>query len=139
MKFKQFENRYFVRIDKDEEIVESLKKFCVINKIESGYFTGIGASDKLTVGYYNTVEKKFYKKDFEGEYEITGLNGNIYVLNGETSVHVHINFAGTDFITYGGHLSSAVISGTCEIAVIQLDGKIEKEFDHDTGLNIFKL
>jgi len=138
VKFKQFANRYFVRIDKGEEIVETLKKFCSDKKIESGCLNGIGASNKLTVGYYNTGEQKFYKKDFEGEYEITSLNGNIYMLNGETSIHAHINFAGTNFITYGGHLASAIISGTCEIAVIQLDDRIEKEFDKETGLNIFK-
>jgi len=137
MKFKQFSDRYFLRIDKREEIVETFKKFCYDSGIKAGFFQGIGSSNKLTIGCYNTGEKNFYKKDFEGEYEITNISGNISTFNGETYIHMHTNFSGTDYISYGDHLNSEVVSGTYEMAVIRSDGKIERVFDEDTGLNIY--
>ena len=37
---------------------------------------------------------------------------------------------------YGGHLNSAVISGTGEIVIEEIEDIIERKFNEDVGLNL---
>ncbi len=53
MKFKELEkNRYFIMLENGEEIIESLTEFLAANKITSGFFTAIGAVEKVELGYF---------------------------------------------------------------------------------------
>ncbi|EOD01176.1 PPC domain-containing DNA-binding protein [Caldisalinibacter kiritimatiensis] len=139
MNYKKFDNKYVVRIDKGEEVVESLKKFCKEENIRLASVTAIGAADKIILGLFKSDEKKYYSKEYEGDYEITGLNGNISTMDGEVYIHLHITIAGEDNTAIGGHLNSAVISGTCEMFVDVLAGEADRIYDEESGLNVFKL
>ena len=39
---------------------------------------------------------------------------------------------------FGGHLNRAVVSATCEMVINVIDGVVDRVFDNETGLNIFK-
>ena len=91
MEFKKFGKKFLIRIDRGEEIVEILKKFCEIQKITLGSVTGIGATDKVKVGLYDVDKKQYFSKELSGNYEIAPLYGNISTMNGETYLHLHIN------------------------------------------------
>lgn len=132
-------NNFIIRIDKDEQIVESIKKACQIKKIKTGYIFGIGASSELTVGLFKTKEKEFLKKEFKGEYEITSINGNITEMNNKIYLHLHITFSDKDFNSYGGHLVEAVVSGTCELIITNLKGKVTRFFSNEVGLNLLDI
>lgn len=136
MKFKKFRNKWVVRIDKGEEVIETLKQFCKENKIKLGSISGIGAADKITVGLFNTKSKQYQSQELTGDYEITNLSGNISTMNGEIYLHLHIGLSDSKYNAYGGHLTSAVISGTGEIIIEEIDGEIEREFNEDVGLNL---
>ena len=138
MDFKKFGNKYIVRIDKGEEIVESIRKFCKENEIKLGTVTGLGAVDQATIGLFETSSKEYHGTELTGDHEITSLVGNISTKDGEVYLHLHINLADNKYNTYGGHLNSAVVSGTCEITIEEIDGKVEREFDEEVGLNLYK-
>ena len=136
MKFKKFGNKWVVRIDKGEEVIQTIKKVCEDNKIKSGSLSGIGATDRATVGLFNTKSKQYQSRELIGDYEITNLSGNISTMNGEIYLHLHIGLSDSKYNAYGGHLTSAVISGTGEIIIEKIDGEIEREFNKEIGLNL---
>ena len=139
MNFKRFGEKYVIRIDKDEKIVETLIKVCVANEITNGNITGIGAVSKAKIGLFKPEEKKYFSKELLGDYEITSLNGNISTMNGEVYLHLHINLADEEYKTFGGHLNEAVVSATCEVIIEKIEGRVERELDIETGLNLLKI
>ena len=49
MQFRRFGNKYFVRIDRGEEILATLKKFCEQEKITLAEVKALGAVDDFNV------------------------------------------------------------------------------------------
>ncbi|MCG8541437.1 MAG: DNA-binding protein [Clostridia bacterium] len=138
MDFKRFGNKIVMRIDKGEEVVETIKKFCEDHKITLGSISGLGAAERIKVGLFDVLEKKYYSKEFVGDYEISNLTGNISTMNGETYLHIHITITDDEMRGFGGHLNEALISGTCELVIDIIDGMVDREFNDDIGLNLFK-
>jgi predicted DNA-binding protein with PD1-like motif len=134
--FRHFGNRYVVRIDRGEEIVESLKAFLAQSGVLSGWVSGIGAVYGAEVARFVAGTKQYIAMKLEGEHEITALNGNIAVLDGKPFLHLHISLTDTAFRGVGGHLKSAVVSGTCEVIIDVLEGYLKREFNEKEGLNL---
>ncbi len=139
MNYKQIQNKVIIRIDKGEELVDSLKNLCKKLNIKLGTIIGIGATDKATVGLMNTKTKKYQSKEFTGDHEITSLIGNITTMNGDVYLHIHMTLANVEHKVIGGHLTSAVISATFEGAIDVIDGQINREYTEEVGLNLLKL
>jgi predicted DNA-binding protein with PD1-like motif len=131
-------NKYFIRIDKGEEVIASLKNFCIDNGVRLGSVIGLGAADRVIVGLFNTITKEYHNKEFVGEYEITNLTGNITAKEGEIYLHLHITLSDEDYNAHGGHLNECWISGTCELVIDVIDGEISRAFDSKSGLNLLK-
>jgi len=138
MNYKRFHNKVIVRIDKGEELFDSLKTVCKKLDIKLGLIVGIGATDKITVGLMNTKTKKYQEKEFIGDHEISSLVGNITTMNGEVYLHLHVTICNVEHKALGGHLSSAVISATFEGTIDIIDGEVSREYSDDVGLNLFK-
>ncbi len=138
MEYRKFEDIYVMRIDKGEEIVETLKNFCRKKHIKAGWIKGIGAVNDVTIGLFETKSKNYLSKRLKGDFEITSLVGNISYMAGNPYLHLHINIAGSDYIVHGGHLDSAVVSATCEITIKTIEGEIGRQFDETIGLNLYK-
>jgi uncharacterized protein len=139
MKHKQFGNKFIIRIDKDEEIIETLKFFCRENKIALGMVSGIGAAEKITLGYFKTDTLEYVAHEFAGSHEITSLSGNITQKDGEVYLHLHANIANIENQTFGGHLSAATISATFEVVVEKIDGTAGRKFNDEIGLNLLDI
>lgn len=138
MQWDKFGSKYLLRLDKGEEIVQEIMKFCSKRKIRSGWVCGIGAVSKASIGLFNAETKEYRSLNLAGDYEITGLTGNISMKDKEIYLHVHITLSDLDH-TYGGHLNEAVVSATAEIMVEPFDGMVEREFNEEIGLNLLKL
>ena len=138
MEFKKFNNFYIVRIDKGEEVLTSIIKFCKNERIKLGQITGLGATDKITIGLFNPIEKLYKKTEFIGPMEITSFVGNISSKNDEVYLHCHINICDENMNVFGGHLNECHISLTGEFVITVIDGQVERELNPSIGLNLFK-
>lgn len=138
MTHKRIDNTVIARLDKGDEILSSLIKIAESENIKAADFTGIGATDCLTVGIFDISEGKYAQFDFDKEnYEITSLMGNISFVNKKPYIHAHINFAGKDGIVHGGHLLKGKISLTCEIFIHIVNDSLGREFDPNIKINKF--
>ncbi len=136
MECKRTEREILIRLDDGEELVSSLKTVCKKEGIGSGLVIGIGAARKAEIAHYDTKEKKYNVKKFEGMLEIVSLNGSIAQLNGEPAAHLHICISRHDYSTISGHLMSAEIYPTCEIFLLPYKASITRKHDEKTGLNL---
>lgn len=138
MEYRVFGNKYIARINKGEEIVEKIKELVEKENIKLGTITGIGAVGTATIGLFDTNTKEYHSTKLVGDFEITSLIGNISTKNGETYLHMHIALGDEQYHVYGGHLNEAVVSATCELVIEKIDGVVEREFDDNSGLNLYK-
>lgn len=138
MQFRRFGNKYFVRMDRGEEIMSSLKKFCEVERITIAEVKALGAVNDFTVGLFDVNEKKYHSNRFQFDAEITSLWGTVTTMNGEVYLHIHMSAGDVKGNVFGGHLSSAVVSATCEMIVDVSEGIVERKFSDDVGLNLFE-
>ncbi len=129
--------KYIIRIDKGEEVISSLEKFCQKEKVKAGFFRGLGAAAKGELRYYSLKDKRYYNKKFGGKtMEILSLLGNVAEMKGKTVIHAHIVLGNEKMQPIGGHVSALVVGPTCEIYFEKLPGKIERKYSQEIGLNL---
>ena len=136
MEYRQFGSKYVVRLDKGDEIVNSLMEFAKKENVTLASFQGIGATNHAKIGLFEIATKVYHVKELKGDFEIAPVVGNISTMNGEIYLHVHINLGDKNNKAYAGHLNSAVISATCEIFVDVYKGKVNRKKDESIGLNL---
>ena len=138
MEYKRFGNKIIVRIDKDEEILEQVKELALKENIRLAAVQALGATNSFTVGVYNVAEKKYYANEFQGNFEIVSLTGTINTMDGEFYTHIHMSAGNDRGEVFGGHLNRAVVSATCEMVIQVMDGEVDRAYDPETGLNVFR-
>ncbi len=138
MEYRRFGNKYFVRMDKGEEILSQLKILCERENIKLAEVKALGALNDFTVGLFDINEKQYYPNNFTGMFEITSLWGTITTMNGEFYAHIHMSAGDREGKVFGGHLNRAVVSATCEMTVEVSDGIVERKFSDEVGLNLFE-
>ena len=138
MEYKRFNNTIIVRFDIGDEIVEKVKELGLKENIKLANISALGATDYFVAGVYSVPEKKYYKNEFKGVYEITNITGTINTMDGEFYSHLHITCADQNGACFGGHLNSARVSATCEMVITIIEGTVDRFHDETTGLNLFK-
>ena len=138
MEYRKFDDTYVVRLNKGEEVIESLKDLCKNENIELAEITGLGASNLVEIGLFNVNTKEYNTKIFEGMFEITSLIGNVTRKDGEVYLHIHINFGDEEGLIKGGHLVRSIISATSEIVVRRINGKVGRKLSNEIGLNLLE-
>ena len=138
MEYKRFGSTIVVRIDKGEEILENIKAIALKENIKLANTNALGAVSEFTVGVFKTDEKKYYSNEFKGYFEIVSLTGTINTMNGEYYSHLHMSAGDDTGKVFGGHLNRAIVSATCEMIIYIIDGNVDRYFDEEIGLNLFK-
>ena len=138
MDYRKFGDTLVIRLDPDEEIIENLRAIAEKEQIKLASVEALGAINDFTVGVFDTVEKKYYSNRFQGAYEIVSLTGTITTKDGAFYQHLHMSAGESSGAVFGGHLSRAIVSATCEMIVRVIDGRVERVLDPDIGLNLFR-
>ena len=98
----------------------------------------LGAVGAFTVGVFHTAEKQFHAKSFTGDFESVSLTGTIITMDGAFYAHLHMSAGNERGEVFGGHLTRAVGSATCEMGITLIDGRVDRFRSEEIGLNLFR-
>lgn len=128
-----------LRIQKGEEILETIKEVCAREQIALAEVSGIGAVNDVTLGVFNSEKFEYESQRFTGDMEIASCTGSVTQMNGEIYLHLHMVVGNvTKSIVHAGHLNQARISLTGEFILRVIDGQVGREYSPEVGLNLFK-
>ena len=139
MQYKRFNDTYMVRIDKDEEVVQSLRSLCEKESIRLAKVDAIGATSHGIVGVFDLEKQSYHQEVLDGIMEITSLSGNVTTMNQKPYIHLHATLADQNHVLRGGHVIELQIGLTCEMFVRVLDGEVERERNEEFGINVWKI
>lgn len=136
MEYRKFKDTFVLRLEPKEEICKSLVALAEAEHITLAEISGLGAVNDFTVGAFNTVTKQYLSNTFKGIYEILSLTGTLTTKEGKPYLHVHFAAGDEQGYVVGGHLNRATISATAEIIVRTIEGRVERQFNDEIGLNL---
>lgn len=138
MDYRRFGDTVIVRMDPAEEILQELRLVAEKENIRLASVEALGAVNDFSVGVFDCAGKEYHSNRFQGSFEIVSLTGTVTTQNGKVYLHLHMSAGDSAGRVFGGHLTSATVSATCEMVIRVLDGTVERELDEEIGLNLFK-
>lgn len=139
MDYRKFGESYYIRIDKDDEIIAALLDVCEREGVRSATFSGIGGCKTAIIQVFNPAEGTFQDEPIAGVLELVSIIGNIkHKDDGGLSWHAHALFAyqgaNGEHKIAAGHLKSADVLYTAEIELRPVvGGTIGAHHDPETG------
>jgi predicted DNA-binding protein with PD1-like motif len=126
------------RLEKGDDILDGLTRFCVQHGVTAGCIQGLGAVQRGGVGYYDQEAASYREIRFERGMEIASLVGNISRKESKIFLHCHVILADKEGRCFGGHLLEGNVAFVCEFAIIAPEGTVpERSHDDATGLMLW--
>ena len=149
MEYRKIGDNYYIRMDRNDEIISNLLAVCEKESIPSAVYSGIGGCqsaelqvfipERLRVGEQSSgMTGSFETERLEGMLELVSLNGNVVRDDdGQLFHHTHALFSfkrdGQHGMA-GGHLKATTVLYTAEIELRPtVGGAIGRKFDPETG------
>ena len=144
MEYRKLGDAYYVRMDKEDEIIDKILKLCQKENIASCTFSGIGGCGHATIQTFLPETGTFETRKIVGLLELVSLTGNVVTdENGVLYHHTHAVFAykeGEEHRIAAGHIKDVTVSYTAEIEVRPVyGGRIGRTFDPETGTGFWNL
>ena len=139
MRFQQFGERYIVRFESGESVVEALSAFLSAESIEFANISAAGAVQSVRLAYWNAASRKYQERMFDEQLEVVSFQGNSSLKDGKPFLHIHGVFARPDFSTIGGHVKEARVHPTLEVWLRTEDVPVRRTHDDDSGLDLLDL
>ncbi len=126
---------WVLRLDRGEEIVETLTAFAAREGIGAAGVNALGAVGEAELGFFHPDTLSYDHRTFTGDHELGALVGNVSTMEGRPFLHLHAVIAGADFVAHTGHLFRGVVSVTCEVQLVTDPGVLVREVRPDLGFN----
>jgi len=127
-----------LKFRRGDDFIPRLKNWLERNRINSGFFYGLGGFLKAELAFYDLKKKKYAKKKFPGgPFEVLSLVGNVAQGEKEIVVHCHAILGDKNYKTFGGHLVGATVGGALELKLTQTE-MLERKLDDETGLSLLR-
>lgn len=139
MDYRKFGECYYIRVDRDDEIIATILDVCTRESIKSATFSGIGGCKSAEIQVFDQDRGEFMEEPVEGMLELVNITGNVKTDNkGGLSWHAHAIFSCKDadgqHHIAAGHLKSATVLYTAEIELRPVvGGIIGSQPDAETG------
>jgi predicted DNA-binding protein with PD1-like motif len=145
MRAKQLESHdgrrtFAIVFDTGQEVGQGLLAFAHQYGIRGAYFTGIGAMQEVTLGYWDWETKHYRRIPVREQVEVLSLAGNIALgPDGAPKVHAHVVVGKADGTAHGGHLLEGQVRPTLEVNLVESPHEVRRRYDPETGLALIDL
>lgn len=134
------EKTWILIFDKGDEIIETLRTFAGEKGLNASHFTGIGAFDHLTLGYFDRARKDYKHIPIEEQVEVLSLIGDIAAdEKGQPVIHMHVVVGKRDGSAHGGHVLKANVWPTIELVLSEAPAHLHRKMDPETGIPLIDL
>ncbi len=127
---------YVLVFERDEEVVHELLAWANARQLGGASFTGIGAFQSATLGYFDVLERRYLHIVLHEQVEVLSLAGNIAHADDGLKVHAHVVLGKRDGTAHGGHLLEAHVRPTLELTVLETPVELRRRMDPATGLTL---
>ena len=141
MKYKKTEKGIIITLARGENVIATLTAFCIEENITAGVFQGIGAVERVKIGYYDLGKKEYFFRDEPGVFEVASMQGNVALVDGKPFIHAHAVLSRCDATCecIGAHIKEAFVAVTLEIYLTPLDISVTRKLNEDIGLKLLNL
>lgn len=138
MDYKRYNDTWYIRMDRGDEILSGILAVCRKEGIHSAVFGGIGGCDKAEIQTFIPERKEFELQELTGMLELVSMNGS--VVTDEKNEYYHHTHAVFSYKKDGehrlaaGHIKSIRVLYTAEIELRPvIGGEIKRKYDKETG------
>ena len=121
-------------LETGEEVVESLLAFAAEHDVRGATFSGLGAVDSCTIGFFDRARHDYDEIRIDEQLEVLSIVGNLSQFDGAPRVHAHVTLGDRHGIARGGHLLRASVWPTLELTVEIHDEALVRAVDEAVGL-----
>jgi len=141
MEAVQIHNGFFLVFARGDDLMPTLARFCEEQEIHWAQFQAVGAVEDVEIGYYDLATRQYVFRSEIGPFEVSSMDGNITELNEQPLVHAHAVLSRCDetLQTIGGHVRSAKVALTLEMALWHVTQPLIRGYDEETGLNLINI
>ena len=139
MQYQRFGERTQIRFESGDEFMSSLTAFTEHDSIAFAVFSGLGAVRRARIGYFNNETRQYDIHEFDEQFELTSLIGNVALRDGKPFVHAHAGLARQDLSMIGGHVMELVVRPTIELWLRREATAVRRVPDEESGLALLDL
>ena len=134
------EKTFALVFDTGDEVVAELLSFAKERKLAASHFAGIGACERVTLGFFELERKDYKKIPIDEQVEVMSLVGNIALEeSGQPKVHAHIVVGRRDGTAHGGHLLEAHVRPTLEVILVESPALLRRKMNPEVSLALIDL
>jgi predicted DNA-binding protein with PD1-like motif len=122
-----------------DEVTKELLAFSSSRGIAAASFTGIGAFQRVTLGYFEPQERDYLHIPITEQVEVLSLLGNLAIGDDGPKLHAHVVVGKRDGTAHGGHLINAHVRPTLEVVLVETPAHLRRRSDPATGLALIDL
>ena len=132
---------YVLVLGRGENVLETLTDFCAKENITAATLSGIGAVERVKIGYYDLAKREYFFRDEPGVFEVASMQGNVALVEGKPFIHAHAVLSRCDLTLecIGAHIKEAFVAVTLEIVLIPIAMQVSRKLNDDIGLKLLDL
>ena len=136
MKTRAIERGFVLKLERGEELVETVCQWAAALGIAAGEVRGIGTLADIELGYFDLETREYQRTVLPAAMELLVLQGNLAQADGAPMLHAHVVLAGPDLVARGGHLFRAAVAATVELFFAPTATPLVRELDEDVNLKL---
>ncbi len=122
-----------------DDVLTGLIEFAKVADIEGAFFSGVGAFQQATIGFFDLSTKAYLHIPIDEQVEVMSLAGNISRIEGKPKIHCHVVLGKRDGTALGGHLIDGVVRPTLEVFLNTTETRLTRKIDESTNLPLIDL